>query len=307
VSDIIPPPETVTDEFGNTTDDQFNEDQDELQKAFAAETGLSQSDIQTINAAETALGQLDLTTLVTLAQMDALDSIETYYNPIAETFSDDDSSYDEQKSVTEDQKDKVAQQERSVRGKMARRIVLFLLGITVGEALVAGIAMLRLKHEASASNAVPLPASPGRLAASRRGATLAAASSDDNPLALTPGAEAQAIAALNVWRARTDADHWQSIAAYVGKNNPSLQGMMVAMGYIKNWISADTVTWSATEKSGAIEALVKAATTGHLSAMFATVATMQHAGQPLQRAVAADLCEHALAQMLAAAQGAASG
>src|SRR5689334_15853659 len=129
MSDIIPPPETVTDEFGNTTDDQFNEDQDELQKAFAAETGLSQSDIQTINAAETALGPLDLTTLVTLAQMDALDSIETYYNPIAETFSDDDSSYDEQKSVTEDQKDKVAQQERSVRGKMARRIVLFLLGI----------------------------------------------------------------------------------------------------------------------------------------------------------------------------------
>jgi hypothetical protein len=283
--------ETAEDEFNGLTDDAFAEDQDDLQKALLNEGFLSVDQVQAITAAETALGQLDRTTLVTLAQAEVLDDVETYYIRVGETFESDDESYMEQEAVTSDQKGKVAEQERAARSKMAQRIVLFLLAVVVGESLVVGLALLKLKSNASGGNDVRLP-SP------KVGAV--AAADDDNPLDLTPGAQAQALTALDIWRARKDAEFWQSLANYVVKSGSSLQSMMVAMGYIKNWISAASIAWGATEKSDAIKALVKAATSGHLSDMFTSVAAMQHGGQPLQRAVAADLCEHALAQMLQA-------
>ena len=99
-----------------------------------------------------------------------------------------------------------------------------------------------------------------------------------------------------------DPAFWAGIANYVEKANSSLQSQMVMMGYIKNWVAADPITWSPTEKSDDILALTRAVKPpGHAGDMYRQVAGRQHNGAPLQRAVAADLCEHVLAQLISQA------
>jgi hypothetical protein len=267
------PPETIEDEFGSTSDEDFDTDEEAWEK-FAAQK-LSPEFLAQFPGIEAQFEAWDNATEDELVARETFDNVETVYEPLpAETVPPTDEAYPEIKETTEAQKDAIAEQDRSARSKMRRRAVLILFSVAIVEALL--VYLIKVK------NAVPAP-------------------SGDFKQADADAAKAM----LDNWRAQPDPAFWAAIADYVEKANASLQSQMVMMGYIKNWVAADPVTWGPTEKSDDIMALAKAVTPGHAGDMYRQVAGMQHNGAPLQRAVAADLCENALAKLIA--QSLASG
>ena len=78
---------------------------------------------------------------------------------------------------------------------------------------------------------------------------------------------------------------------------------MTMMAYIKNWAPDTQITWGPGEKTSDIATLVAAAAGRRASSVYLAVMTLTHNGQPLQRQIAADLCEHAIAQILSKATG----
>lgn len=261
------PPETIEDEFGSTTDEEFDTDE-EAWENFAAQR-LSPEFLAQFPGIEAQIETWDNATEDELVARETFDSIETVYQPPPEeTVPPTDEAYTEIKETTEAQKDAIAEQDRAARSKMRRRVVLILLSVAIVEALLVYLIKIR-------------------------NATTPAPSGDFKP------ADADAAKALlDNWRAQPDPAFWAAIADYVEKANASLQSQMVMMGYIKNWAAADPVTWGPTEKSDDILALARAVTRGHTGDIYRQVAVMQHNDAPLQRAIAADLCENALAQLI---------
>src|SRR5262245_62055759 len=262
-------PETIDDEFGSTTDDEFEEDEQEW-KRYEIE-GLSPDLQAKIDEISKQLSTWDQQTTDEVDYQLITDQVETYYNGLTETVPDGDQAYRKMEATTEAQKDAVAQQDRAARSKMRQRAVLILFSVAIAEALLVYFIKVR--------------------------------QSNPSPPEAFNQADADATKAmLDNWRGQPDPAFWARIADYVEKANSSLQSQMVMMGYIKNWVAADPITWGPTEKSDDILALMRAVTPGHAGDMYRQVAGMQHNGAPLQRAVAADLCEHALAELIAKSQ-----
>ena len=264
-------PETIDEEFSSTSDDEFQDDEQEW-KRYEFE-GLSPEMQAKIAKVQEQLATWDNAVTNELDANLTFDNVETYYVPPAEeVVPPEDQAYQEIKGTTDAQKDKVAQQDRAARSKMRQRTALILLSVVVGEALLVYLIKVR--------------------------------QSDPAPSGDFTQADADAAKAmLDNWRGQPDPAFWAGVADYVEKAHASLQSQMVMMGYIKNWVAADPVTWGPTEKSDDILALTRAVTPpGHAGDMYRRVAGMQHNGAPLQRAVAADLCEHALAQLIAQGQ-----
>jgi hypothetical protein len=262
-------PETINDEFGSTPDDEFEEDEQEW-KRYEIE-GLSPELQAKIEEISKQLSTWDQQTTDEVDYQLITDQVETYYNGLTETVPAEDQVYRQMEGTTEAQKDAVAQQDRAARSKMRQRAVLILFSVAIAEALLVYLIKVR--------------------------------QSNPSPSGDFKQADADATKAmLDNWRGQSDPAFWAGIADYVEKANSSLQSQMVMMGYIKNWVAADPITWGPTEKSDDILALTRAVTPGHAGDMYRQVAGMQHNGAPLQRAVAADLCEHALAELIAQGQ-----
>ena len=264
-------PETIDEEFGSTTDDEFDDDE-QAWKRYEFE-GLSPEMQEKIVQLQAQFATLD--NLVT-DRLDAdltFDNLETdYVPPEEEIVPPEDQAYHEIKETTEAQKDAVAQQGRAARSKMRQRAALILLGVVIGEALLVYLVKVRQANPAPSGDITQADADAAK-------------------------------AMLDNWRGQPDPAFWAGVADYVEKAHASLQSQMVMMGYIKNWVAADPITWGPTEKSDDVLALTRAvAPPGHAGDMYRRVAGMQHSGAPLQRAVAADLCEHALAQLIAQGQ-----
>ena len=263
-------PETIEEEFGSTTDDEFQDDEQEW-KRYEFE-GLSPEMQAKIVQLQEQFATLD--NLVT-DKLDAdltFDNLETdYVPPPEETVPPADQAYQKIKETTDAQKDAVAQQGRAARSKMRQRAALILLSVVIGEALLVYLVKVRQSNPAPSGDVTQADADAAK-------------------------------AMLDNWRGQPDPAFWAGIADYVEKAHASLQSQMVMMGYIKNWVAADPMSWGPTEKSDDILALTRAVTPGHGGDMYRRVAGMQHNGAPLQRAVAADLCEHALAQLIAQGQ-----
>jgi hypothetical protein len=271
MSEVPSSPETIEDEFGSTSDDEFDVDEEAWDK-FAAQ-GLSP---EFLSQFPNYQAQIESWDNVVDDELDAdltFDGLETNYEPLPdETVPATDEAYTEIKETTDAQKDAVGEQDRAARSKMRRRAVLILLSVAIVEALLVYFVKIR-------NATVPAPSG-----------NFKQADADT------------AKGVLDNFRARPDPAFWAAIANYVEQAGASLQSQMVMMGYIKNWSAADPVTWGPTEKSDDILALARAVTPGHLGGMYRQVASMQHNGTALQRAVAADLCENALAQLIATAQ-----
>jgi len=262
-------PETIEEEFGSTSDDEFEDDEQEW-KRYEFE-GLSPEMQAKIAKVQEQVATWDNAVTDEVESRQVFDDLETDYKPITEDVPAEDQVYRQMEETTEAQKDKVALQDRAARSKMRQRAVLILLVAVVGEALLVYLIKVR--------QSTPSP-------------------QGDFKQADADAAQAM----LDNWRGQPDPVFWAGIADYVEKANSSLQSQMVMMGYIKNWVAADPITWGPTEKSDDILALTRAVTPGHAGDMYRQVAGMQHNGAPLQRAVAADLCEHALAELIAKSQ-----
>ncbi len=284
-------PETIDQEFGSETDDQFDADEDAVKKYL--DGSLPPELVLQISEMAATLDPLNADTDLTIDEQLEIDKIETYYKAV-DVPPASDTEAAAQRSVTDAQHDAVAQQSRDLRSKMARKIALFILGIIVGEGLLVGIALIRAQWQQKTGNAV---SRPGVLAAAAGSRAVA----DSGPITLTADQQTSANNLLTIWGTKPEATHWQQVADFAVKSNMSLQSQFVMMSYIKNWIDADPITWGPTEKGDAVTALVTTASSGHPTDIYPAVAKIQHNGQPLQRAIAADLCEHALAQLLAAA------
>src|SRR5262245_56791971 len=263
-------PETINDEFGSTTDDEFEEDEQEW-KRYEIE-GLSPELQAKIDEISKQLSTWDEQTTDEVDYKLITDQVETYYNGLTEDVPAGDQVYRQMEGTTEAQKDAVAQQDRAARSKMRKRAVLILFSVAIAEALLVYLIKVR--------------------------------QSNPSPSGDFKQADADATKAmLDNWRGQPDPVFWAGIADYVEKANSSLQSQMVMLGYVKNWVAADPITWGPTEKSDDILALTRAVKPpGHAGDMYRQVASMQHNGAPLQRAVAADLCEHALAELIAQGQ-----
>lgn len=265
------PPDTIEEEFGSTSDDEFEVDEEAWEKF--AEQGLSAEFLAQFPEYQAQIDTWDKATEDVLDADLTFDDLETNYQPLPEeTVPTTDEAYPEIQETTAAQKDAIAEQERAARSKMRLRVALILLSVAIAEALLVYFIKIR-----QATNPSP---------------------SGDFKQADADAAKAM----LDNWRAKPDPAFWAAIADYVEKANASLQSQMVMMGYIKNWVAADPVTWGPTEKSDDILALARAVTRSHAGDIYRQVAGMQHNGAPLQRAVAADLCENALAQLIAQAQ-----
>src|SRR5262249_2200719 len=178
-----------------------------------------------------------------------------YAPPPEEVVPPDDQAYPEIKETTDAQKDAVAHQGRAARSKMRQRAALILLGVTIVEALLVYLVKVRQSN--------PSP-------------------SGDFKQADADAAKAM----LDNWRGQPDPAFWTGVADYVEKAHASLQSQMVMMGYIKNWVAADPITWGPTEKSDDILALTRAvAPPGHAGDMYRRVAGPPHKGGPPPRAV----------------------
>jgi hypothetical protein len=265
------PPETIDEEYSSTSDDEYEVDEEDLQKGV--DQGLSPEFLAQFPEYQAQINTWDNATQDEVVSREVFDDLEASYTPPAEeTVPPTDEAYPKIEATTETQKEAVAGQERSSRSKMRRRVVLILLGVAIVEALLVYFVKIR-------RDTTPAP-------------------SGDFKQADVDAAKA----VLDNWRAKPDPAFWSGIAGYVEKANLSLQSQMVMMGYIKNWAAANPMNWGPTEKSDDILALAKAVTPGHAGDIYRQVAGMQHNGAPLQRAIAADLCENALAQLIAQAQ-----
>jgi len=277
-------PETIEEEFGSTSDDEWDIDEEAWEKW--ASQKLSPEFMAQFPGIEAQVETWDNAATDELDSRLTFDAVETSYTapqgppqppgepppPPPEVIPQADEAYAEIQETTDAQKDAVAQQGRAARSKMRQRAALILLGVTIVEALLVYLIKVRQSN--------PSP-------------------SGDFKQADADAAKAM----LDNWRGQPDPAFWAGIADYVEKAHSALQSQMVMMGYIKNWVAADPITWGPTEKSDDILALARAvAPPGHAGDMYRRVAGMQHNGAPLQRAVAADLCENALAQLIAQGQ-----
>ena len=218
MSEVPSSPETIEDEFGSTSDDEFDVDEEAWDK-FAAQ-GLSP---EFLSQFPNYQAQIESWDNVVDDELDAdltFDGLETNYEPLPdETVPPTDEAYTEIKETTDAQKDAVGEQDRADRSKMRRRAVLILLSVAIGEALLVYLVKIR-------NATVPAPSGNFKQA--------------DADMAK---------GVLDNFRARPDPAFWAAIANYVEQASASLQSQMVMMGYIKNWSAADPVTWGPTEKS----------------------------------------------------------
>lgn len=200
------------------------------------------------------------------------DQVQTEYQPIEEEFENDEDRKNAELFATQAEKDKIAQEDRRKRNLMAKKIAGLLLGALVTDAIL--YYLVKMKNDKSSAT-------------------------DEFPQSSAD----QAKALLDQWRAQPDSVLWKNIADFVDAYNASLQTQMSMMAYIKNWAPEAQITWGSGEKTSDIATLVAAATGRRASSVYRAVVTLTHAGQPLQRQVAADLCEHAIAQILSKAAG----
>ena len=264
-------PETIDEEFGSTSDDEWEIDEEAWEKW--ASQRLSPEFLTQFPGIEAQVETWDNAVTDELDAELTFDNLETdYVPPEGEIVPPADQAYPKIKDTTDAQKDAVAQQGRAARSKMRQRAALILLGVTIVEALLVYLVKVRQANPAPSGDITQADADAAK-------------------------------AMLDNWRGQPDPAFWAGVADYVEKAHASLQSQMVMMGYIKNWVAADPITWGPTEKSDDVLALTRAvAPPGHAGDMYRRVAGMQHSGAPLQRAVAADLCEHALAQLIAQGQ-----
>ena len=150
-------PETIEEEFGSTSDDEFDTDEEaweryasqKLSPELLAQFPAIDAQVQTWDNAVT--DQLD-------ARL-TFDAVETTYSPPEppppppsepppappppEIVPETDEAYPEIKETTEAQKDVVAQQDRAARSKMRQRTALILLSATIAEALLVYLIKVR--------------------------------------------------------------------------------------------------------------------------------------------------------------------
>ncbi len=257
---------TIEEEFGNETDDDFQEDQDRIADELYKD--LNRELVDQLKEMNSRLADLERTVNLTIDQRMVFDDVETRYNEIKERFRTRDAKYERQKEKTKKQKDKLAEQNRSNRSKMRTRVILVLIGVSV----LGGVIFYLIKMD---QDKQPVP-------------------SDD----FTQADADEAKTLLEQWRSKSDAEFWASVADYVAKQKPSMQSQMTMMAYVKNWATAAEVDWGDTEKGDDIETLIGAAGSGY-DKIYSTVVTLKHKDKAFERAVAADLCENAVANLLA--------
>src|SRR5262245_2807148 len=261
-------PETIEEEFGSTSDDEFSEDQEAWEKFASA--NLSPEFLKQFPSIETIVISWDDVASDELDARMTFDAVEATYSPPQppplepppppdeppppppEVIPETDEAYPAIEETTESTKAAVAEQDRAARSKMRQRTALILLSFAVVEALLVYLIKVR--------------------------------QSNPSPSGDFKQADADAATALvDSWRRHPDPAFSAGIANYVEKANSSLQSQMVMMGYIKNWVAADPITWGPTEKSDDILALTRAVKPpGHAGDMYRQVAGMQHNGTPLQ-------------------------
>lgn len=200
------------------------------------------------------------------------DQIQTEYQPIEEEFENEEDRKNTELFTAQAEKDKIAEADRRARNLMAKKIAGLLLGALVTDALLYYLVKMK-NTKGDATDEFPQ-------------------SSVDKAKSL-----------LDQWRAQSDSVLWANIANFVDAYNASLQTQMTMMAYIKNWAPEAQITWGPGEKAGDIAGLVAAAAGRRASNIYQAVMGLTHGGQPLQRQVAADLCEHALAHILSKATG----
>jgi hypothetical protein len=104
--------------------------------------------------------------------------------------------------------------------------------------------------------------------------------------------------------AGADAKIWESMATYVDRWSPSLQGQMVFMNYLKTMSIQGQWTWDATDMMNYVQRLEDAyITNGRCADIYRTVRDMTYqqlgtpAAVPVPRFQGADLCVRALADI----------
>ena len=121
-------PETIDQEFGSETDDQFDANENAVKKYL--DGSLPPELVLQISEMAATLDPLNADTDLTIDEQLEIDKIETYYKAV-DVPPASDTEAAAQRSVTDAQHDAVAQQSRDLRSKMARKIALFILGIIV--------------------------------------------------------------------------------------------------------------------------------------------------------------------------------
>jgi hypothetical protein len=262
---------TIDDEFAEAKSDPdlevtFSDTASEIQRRLATE----------FRSESIAFDQAFVDTQIaiddTLAEQLEEDEIQVNYQYIEEEFENEEDRKTAELFTAQAEKDKIAGEDRRSRKLMAKKIAALLLGAVVTDALM--FYLVKMKNA---------KCSPTKQ--------------------FSQSAIDQAAALLDQWRAQSDSVLWNNIADFVDTYSASLQTQMTMMAYIKNWAPDVQITWGPGEKSSDIATLVAAATSRRASSVYRAVMTLTHGGQSLQRQIAADLCEHAIAQILSKVTG----
>jgi len=262
---------TIDDEFAEANSDPdlevtFSDTASEIQQRLATEfRSESIAFDQAFVDAQIAIDD-------TLAEQLEEDEIQVNYRYIEEEFENEEDKKNAEFFTAQAEKDKIASEDRRSRKLMAKKIAALLLASVVTDALM--FYLVKMKN-AKCSPTKQFPQS----------------------------AIDQAAALLDQWREQPDSVLWNNIADFVDTYSASLQTQMTMMAYIKNWAPDVQITWGPGEKSSDIATLVAAATGRRASSVYRAVMTLTHGGQSLQRQIAADLCEHAIAQILSKVTG----
>ncbi|MFP4101216.1 hypothetical protein [Coleofasciculus sp.] len=270
----LTPEERLEDEFGDKSEEEFEGENEEIGRKVIDK--LYPELDRKIEEFNQRLETLNKNIDVTIKSRLQLDELEAKYNKLeAETVRGDDARLRRLEKIVEEQRNNIGKEKRSSRDKARTRIVKVLLGLTVAVG-VATFLFIYIKGKE------PEPSDKF--------------TSDDVKTAKE---------IVERWRNLPDAEMWQSIADYADQYKPSLETQMLMMGYIKNWADNPSFKWEweAIEKYEHIQQLEESyAKEEKSSEIYCTVASMTYKGNPLPRGIAADICELALADIIAARQ-----
>ncbi|MDM9379650.1 hypothetical protein QUB80_02895 [Chlorogloeopsis sp. ULAP01] len=266
------PPKDINEEFEDKSEEQYDQENEDIGREAIDKL---YSDIKTqLETFNKRLVELNKILDITIETRLALDNFETKYrNPEGERINGSDERLSKSEKNAREQKDKIGDEKRANREKSRKRIVIAVLGLLVAGGVIAFLIQYTQNKE-------PKPTDQ-----------------------FTQQDVDDAKAIIEKWKSLSDDQLWENIASYADGYNPSLQTQMLMMGYIKNWANTSDFTWDATDKADLIDKLKDAyEIENKSSAIYRSVAKMTYKNTNLPRSIAADLCELALADLLAQSQ-----
>jgi hypothetical protein len=265
-------PNTVDEEYENKSEEEYDRENEDIGREAIDKL---YSDIKTqLETFNKRLVELNKILDITIETRLALDNFETKYrNPEGERINGSDERLSKSEKNAREQKDKIGDEKRANREKSRKRIVIAVLGLLVAGGVIAFLIQYIQNKE-------PKPTDQ-----------------------FTQQDVDDAKAIIEKWKSLSDDQLWENIANYADGYNPSLQTQMLMMGYIKNWANTSDFTWDATDKADLIDKLKDAyEIENKSSAIYRTVEKTTYKNTKLPRSIAADLCELALADLLAQSQ-----